>query len=120
MREYKFFDIKKCASPDISGSEFKMNECFLDKIEQLGCFLGKKLSINSGYRSVLYNSHVGGSKTSSHLKGFAVDIHCPYSRDKFELIKCAIDLNFSRIGVYNTFIHIDNDPDKPHQVLWVG
>jgi zinc D-Ala-D-Ala carboxypeptidase len=36
--------------------------------------IGKKVSINSGYRSSKLNKLVGGSKTSQHMKGQAADI----------------------------------------------
>lgn len=35
--------------------------------------IGKPVNINSWFRSVEVNNSVGGSKTSSHLSGFAVD-----------------------------------------------
>ena len=38
--------------------------------------LGRPIRITSGYRSVVTNRLVGGSKTSQHLKGKAADIQC--------------------------------------------
>lgn len=37
-------------------------------------FLGKPITVNSGYRSKAVNDAVGGSPNSQHMKGEAVDI----------------------------------------------
>lgn len=39
--------------------------------------LGKPMIINSGYRSAAVNRAVGGSQTSAHSHGFAIDFVCP-------------------------------------------
>ena len=44
------------------------------KSKKLKAKYGKKINISSGYRSYLVNLAVGGSSTSDHLKGMAVDI----------------------------------------------
>jgi len=38
------------------------------------------VSIHSGYRSKAVNEVIGGSKTSQHMKGEAVDFHCPAAK----------------------------------------
>ena len=37
---------------------------------------GDKLRVNSGYRSLLVNTRVRGSRNSYHLRGLAADIDC--------------------------------------------
>lgn len=39
--------------------------------------LRQPIVVYSGYRSVAVNNAVGGSKTSAHMQGFAVDFACP-------------------------------------------
>lgn len=46
-------------------------------LEPLRVSLGKPIKINSGFRGEAINAAVGGSKTSQHSKGEAVDIECP-------------------------------------------
>lgn len=56
-------------------------EDIIKNIEELIVFLddirenwGSAIKVNSGYRCPLLNKSVGGSSTSSHLFGFAVDL----------------------------------------------
>ena len=39
--------------------------------------LGKPMLISSGYRSPAVNARVGGSRTSAHCYGYAIDFTCP-------------------------------------------
>ena len=48
-----------------------MCSTFLEPLRQS---LGKKIIITSGFRSREVNKYVGGSSTSAHLEGLAVDI----------------------------------------------
>ncbi len=41
-----------------------------------------------------------------------------FSKDRFELIDIFLDLGINRIGIADTFIHIDVDPDKSPNVIW--
>lgn len=45
-----------------------------DRVREL---LGSPMIISSGYRSLKLNAAIGGSKTSSHVQGYAMDFRCP-------------------------------------------
>jgi uncharacterized protein YcbK (DUF882 family) len=77
------------------------------------------LKINSGYRCKKHNAAVGGSPTSSHLTGWAVDLAAPDSRTRFKIIYWLIEDGIGRIGIGRTYIHLDIDPKKPWDVLWL-
>lgn len=53
--------------------------------EPIRAHVGKPIKINSGYRSKLLNNAVGGSPTSQHVKGQAMDLDL-HDRDLFEWI----------------------------------
>lgn len=82
------------------------------------------LYITSGVRSPETNARVGGSPTSSHLKGLAVDISTNNvgaeisNRNRFVIVKTLIDLGVDRIGIAKTFIHFDVDEEKAQNVIW--
>ena len=76
-------------------------------------FAGVPFVINSSIRCIKHNRRVGGSPTSSHLKGFAVDIRTKNKYVKKRVLFGLKQAGFCRIGIYKTFIHADNDPDKP-------
>jgi hypothetical protein len=82
-------------SPHVTRAEFEhsptavkhgiSNEMSLEQIERaklvcVNCFepirayLKKPIKVNSGFRSLLLNKKIGGSKTSQHCKGEALDL----------------------------------------------
>lgn len=46
-------------------------------LEQVRAILGKPIFVTSGYRSPTLNRFIGGSTTSAHCLGYAVDFKCP-------------------------------------------
>jgi uncharacterized protein YcbK (DUF882 family) len=76
--------------------------------------------IRSGYRCPEHNLKSGGKETSSHVKGWAVDIQCDTSAYRFILIDALMQAGFTRFGVdfKRDFIHVDLDPDKPNDLMW--
>ena len=117
--DLKYFDISEFDSPDEKGSGNYMDNGLLYKIDLLRERYGKPIRITSGYRTESHNAKVGGVSNSSHLQGLAVDIACTASRDRHDLLNEALKLGFNRIGIANTFIHIDVDPAKPSECIWV-
>jgi len=80
---------------------------------------GIPFKINSGFRSESQNQYCGGVSNSSHLFGYAADIHCTDSRSRYIIIDALTQAGFNRFGIGNSFIHVDNDPDKNPRVSWV-
>jgi uncharacterized protein YcbK (DUF882 family) len=81
------------------------NKCF----EPLREWYGKPIKINSFYRSQLLNVKVGGSATSQHVKGEAIDISAGNKVENKKLFDwiCA-NLDFDQvINEYDfTWVHI--------------
>ena len=76
-------------------SEALANIEFLVKnlLQPLRDAFGKPIRITSGYRSVEVNKAVGGSKTSQHTKGEAVDMVSNDNKHLFDLIKNNFDFD---------------------------
>jgi uncharacterized protein YcbK (DUF882 family) len=77
------------------------------------------LIINSGYRTVAYNSTLkNASKHSQHLYGYAADIHMPGVSIK-DLTRYArnVSPNHGGVGVYGSFLHFDKREAKAD---WTG
>jgi hypothetical protein len=91
----------------------------LNVIERLRCLMDGRLKINSGYRCEKHNKDVGGSPTSSHMKGVACDVHIPSSRYRCDCIFNLLFLGVDRIGIGNSYIHFDIDQNKPNRVVWL-
>ena len=75
--------------------------------------------INSGCRCDAHNAAVGGSVTSSHLVGLAVDIKCLNSHTRYKLIAALETAGFTRFGIAKTFIHTDIDKAKPGCIMYL-
>jgi len=118
------FDHNEFDSPDIPNSGINMDNKFLNMLDDARGIAGIPFKINSGYRSKEHNTKVGGkiktptSKGSSHMYGLAADISVTNSLDRFTIMDSLIEAGFNRIGVGNTFIHVDSDSEKSPYVIW--
>jgi len=92
---------------------------FVKTLQRLRSAYGRAITITSGVRCTKHNAEVGGETFSAHLYGFAADIACTDSTQRWELVALCMRM-FRRVGVYNGWIHVDNDPQKPQNVMWVG
>lgn len=93
---------------------FYYDETTLSNLQRYRFYSGKSVRLNSGHRSPLHNSRVGGAPLSAHLR-LAIDINLvgrDYVRE-YELLKRA---GFTSFGFYNTFIHVDMRPGR----RWFG
>lgn len=91
----------------------------LDKIREL---IGMPVTIVSGTRCERHNRKVGGKPLSSHVPrdgiSHAADVRCPDNEFRFAFLAAALPI-FNRIGIGKDFIHVDDDPALPSNVVWV-
>jgi uncharacterized protein YcbK (DUF882 family) len=108
-------------------SEFTCNgvECYdlmsdelLIKLEVARTIAGIPFHVNSAWRDADTNQRVGGKTNSAHLRGNAVDIACADSSDRFKILDSCMAAGFTRIGIAQSFIHMDCDEDLPNCVIW--
>lgn len=92
---------------------------FRDKLNQAREIAGVPFVLNSAFRCPEHNFDVGGSDTSSHMAGVAVDIKCDQSRERYLILNALFAVGFNRIGIGKTFIHVDDDLTKPAGVVWL-
>ena len=117
--QLKYFTLDEFDSPDLEGSGKFMDSGFLYKIDLLRERFGKPIHINSGFRTEEHNNKIGGKSDSAHLSGLAVDIACSGSRDRHNLLQEIFKLGIHRVGIAQSFIHIDNDTSKDADVVWL-
>lgn len=103
----------------------KMNKTLLLMLDTLRERVGRPCIINSSYRTKEYCLKKGIKyiPTSQHLKAKAVDVSLKgfNGNDRYKIVKEAIDIGFTGIGLYSNesgnFIHLDVRKGEP--VMWV-
>lgn len=118
-----YFRYHEFDSPLQEGSGQLMQPSFLYMLNQARHFAGIPFTITSGFRieqdiDRLLEQGYKVSRNSSHLKGYAADIATPSSEHRYKILNSLLEAGFNRIGIADTFIHVDNDPDKPENVIW--
>jgi len=96
-----------------------MDKDFMTKLQTLRDAMGIRFNINSGFRCISHNQHVGGSLLSKHISGIAVDISTRgwTLNNRYELIANAQRLRFKGIGIGRSYVHIDTRETKSK--MWV-
>jgi uncharacterized protein YcbK (DUF882 family) len=101
-------------------------ERLAEVMEKVRTILGDKpILISSGYRSPRVNRAVGGSKTSAHMSGLAVDFSCPGFGSPLAI--CGkLEPHMQELGVdqliheFGTWVHLGLSGGAPrHQALTI-
>ena len=121
---YKYFKLSEFDSPDRPGSGELMEHEVVQALDIARDIYGFPMVVSSGFRTIQYNRSLielgyPASPNSSHLLGWAVDLVVPDSSKRFLMLEALLDAGFHRIGLGHSFIHVDLDPNKPSNVLWV-
>ncbi|MCP9289991.1 D-Ala-D-Ala carboxypeptidase family metallohydrolase [Gracilimonas sediminicola] len=118
MAEYNYFTENdfKTAFPACSMDD--MDAEFMEKLDLAREIATVPFIVNSAYRTVEHEKENGRPGTSSHTKGIAVDLKCTRSRVRYRIIYALIQVGFTRIGIGEDFIHVDDDNEKDQQVIW--
>lgn len=103
---------------EFSPHEDKMSPKLLSMLDEVRHIAGVPMVITSAYRDPEHNRRVGGASNSAHLRGTAVDIRVHDGRSRYLILAAAIQVGFHRIGVGNTFIHLDVDEELSPNVIW--
>lgn len=110
--KYEYFDWRDFERCTPRCSEETMNEKFMRMLDRARRNAGIPFVLNSAFRSVVWEKAMGRSGTSSHTLGKAVDIRCSNSYERLLIVKALLEVGFKRIGIYETFIHVDSDDLK--------
>ena len=94
-----------------------MEDEFIHALDDLREVCGWPFIVTSGYRdpshSVERNKANGGG---THTMGIAADIKVTNGKQRHEIVKNAMAMGFTGIGIAKTFVHVDQREDTP--VLW--
>lgn len=123
---YKYFTLDEFACPCCKQNA--ISPTLVALLDYARGEAGFAFKVNSGYRCEKHNEKIGGVKDSEHTKGLAADIHAPNPHMRAQIIEKWFDAlrvhnrvdSFlpTRIGIYDTFVHLGIDFYKPHPVIW--
>lgn len=80
----------------------QITQQFIDKY-----YPGKKVTINSGWRSPRYNASIGGASNSQHIQGKAIDLKNMDISSNVMFNKAKASGLFGWLGYYSWGIHVD-------------
>ena len=84
----------------------KMDADLLQMLDEARDLAGIPFPLSSAYRCPKHNKAVGGVPTSSHTRGYAVDIRCVDSHSRFVMLQALLEAGFRRIELAPTWIHV--------------
>jgi len=95
--------------PEMAG--VKLSQVLIRKLDLARTLAGFPFVISSSFR-------LGDPR--SHGDGYAVDLQCEFSRERFVMIQALQAAGFRRIGIYPRHIHVDVDGSRYQDVIWYG
>lgn len=108
-----------------TGTE-KMDQGFINKLNNLREIYGKPMTVSSGYRDSTHPVEAVKKDPTSgaHVSGKAADILIE-RKNAYELLSLAFDVGFTGIGVNQKggarFLHLDTiegSPSRPRPTIW--
>ena len=111
----KYFALSEFSCQETNQNEMK--DEFLKKLDLLREACGFPFIITSGYRST--NHTIERDKPNgggTHTQGIAADIRALSGAERYTLIKHALALGFTGVGVAKSFVHVDIRTTVP--VMW--
>jgi uncharacterized protein YcbK (DUF882 family) len=99
----------------------KMDPKLLEMLDNLREAYGYPIKLTSTYRSPDHPIEAKKSKPGEHAYGAAVDIACVGGEATFKLVKAAIEVGFTRIGISrkNNFVHVGiGYAGAPETTIW--
>ena len=114
-----FPDLKYFKENEFSCShtgKCEMETEFLICLDELRKVCDFPFKLNSAYRDKTHPVEAKKAKAGQHNKGVAVDIAVSNGSQKYQIVKHALEIGFTGIGVAKTFVHVDKRKTTP--VIW--
>ena len=103
------------------GAALKVLESTACRMEVVRALLGNRpIIVTSGYRGPELNAAIGGSKTSAHMTGHAVDFICPGFGTPYDIalhLAKALTGYDQIIQEFGNWVHIGFGPGQRKQLL---
>lgn len=117
MTDYKYIsedEFPRCTPP---CKITDMDPFFLERLDVARHIAGIAFIFSSAFRTVEHELAQGRDGTSTHTKGRAIDITYSSSSECFKIVQALMQVRFTRIIIYKSWIHVDADKDKLSPML---
>ena len=87
-----------------------------EKLEDVRALLRNPMLVNSGFRSLILNRHLGSRDTSSHVKGLAVDFISPSFGNPEAIVRAIVesDIQYDQVILeFNRWVHLSFAKENP-------
>jgi hypothetical protein len=118
MYKSKYFSEEEFLHCSPSCRMEDMDADFLKKLDAVREEAGIPMILTSAYRSREHELKKGRSGNGAHTHRVGVDIRCLTSSNRYKIVNAALACGIHRIGIGKTFIHLDDDPSLPKDVIW--
>lgn len=110
----------RCPCGQCNGFPVEPSTELVTALQRMRVRLARPMTITSGVRCEAHNAAVGGVAGSEHTRGEAADLAATTSRERYELVKAAIEVGVKRVGVAKGFVHVGTGREPAAQaVLWL-
>ena len=110
MARYRFF-----SDDEIAG----LQPAFVARLDRARELAGVAFVLTATTRTAARAAELG-TPDSAHVYGWAVDIRVSSSHQRFLILRALFALGFTRIEIADRHLHVDADPTKPPEVVWLG
>ena len=113
--KYEEFD---CPFSQHKSTGFRyMDRHFLQMLDQAREYAQLKFTILKGYISYGCRHRTHELENSSHLIGRAAVILCVNSYKRYRIIAALLEAGFTRIGIHQKYLYVDNDDMKADAIF---
>jgi hypothetical protein len=113
--EYEEFDCQWCSK---HSTGFKnMDRHFLQMLDEARSLAELKFKVLKGFVCYGCRGKINELEHSSHLIGRAAVIQCKHSYKRYRIIAALLEAGFTRIGIHNQYIYVDNDDMKADSIF---
>lgn len=115
----KFFKDEEFEACSPSCMREQINDDSLLRLDRAREIAGVPFVLSSAYRTPDFERKKGRSGKGAHTEGRAFDILCRSSNFRWRIVFSALAAGFQRIGIADTFIHLDDSVNLPSPCIWL-
>lgn len=115
--QYEYFSEQEFNSLTPACSLDDMSHEFMMRLDNARRIANIPFRLSCAYRPRSWDLAKNRSGNSYHCSGRAVDIRCCNSKERFQIVSGLIKAGLTGIGIYTTWIHVD---DRVGELMYIS